>query len=382
MPSGWSKNPSLGNWVSDQRKPVIKGKLSKERVNRLTAIGFDWNLRASVWEERFHALEQYKDKHGNCNVPRGWPNNPNLAAWVAVQRKRKIIGKISTERVTRLTTIGFNWDPFASVWEESFHALKQYKDKHGNCNVPMKWPKKPGLGQWVILQRKIKGRLSKERVDRLTEIGFDWNPLESAWEENFLALEQYKAKHGDCNVPGKFPENPSLASWIVMQRQRKIKGRLSKERVDRLTEIGFDWNPLESAWEENFLALEQYKAKQGDCNVPYGWPKNPSLAIWVSNQRGTKIRGKLSTERVTRLTALGFDWDPSASVWEENFRALEQYKAIHGDCNVPRGWPKNPGLGNWVSTQRRPKGKGRLSKEQVNRLTVLGFEWHRRRRHR
>ena len=381
VPHGWPENPGLASWVANQRTAKIKGKISKERVNQLTAIGFEWDLLASAWEESFLALKQYQLKHGDCNVPRGWPENPGLGGWIHTQRRIKIKRQLSKERVNQLTAIGFDWDPFASVWEESFLALEQYKVVQGDCNIPQGWPKNPSLANWVATQRRlnIKGQLLPARVNQLTAIGFDWDPQASTWEESILALEQYKAKHGDCNVPGKCPENPDLGRWVSTQRKAKINGQLSKARVNQLTVIGFDWDPLESAWEENFLALEQYKAKQGDCNVPRRFPENPSLANWVGIQRQRKIKGQLSKERANRLIAIGFDWDLRASAWEESFRALEQYKVKHGNCNVPKRWPKNPGLGLWVSVQRRTKIKGRISKERVNRLTVIGFEWYRHR---
>ena len=59
---------------------------------------------------------------------------------------------------------------------------------------------------------------------------------------------------------------------------------------------------------------------------------------------------------------------------------LEAYKAVHGDCNVPRRWAEDPRLGKWVDHQRGRKRKldrGEPSKgmtaERAARLTALGF---------
>ncbi len=265
---------------------------------------------AASWDEHFGELVAYKAEYGDCNVPGKWPENPSLGNWVIMQRSRKLIDKLSKGRINRLVALGFDWDPIASAWEESFHTLEQYKAAHGDCNVPNRWSKNPSLGHWVSMQRQLsrKGQLSKMYADRLTALGFDWDPFTSAWEESFRVLTQYKAEHGDYIVPSGWPKNPGLAGWVSAQRNRKIKGQLSKERVGRLTAIGFEWDPFASAWEENFHALEQYKAKHGDCNVPSGWPENPSLNRWVGKQRGDKIKGQLAKERVRRLTVIGFEW--------------------------------------------------------------------------
>jgi hypothetical protein len=57
-------------------------------------------------------------------------------------------------------------------------SLKCYKERHGHCNVPVKWSESPKLGTWVLIQRvqKRKGAISAERKARLDALGFDWNP--------------------------------------------------------------------------------------------------------------------------------------------------------------------------------------------------------------
>ena len=325
------------------------------------------------WDERFGELVSYKAKHGNCNVTARWPKNPGLAGWVSAQRNR-VKKKLSNEHAARLTALGFDWDPFASAWEESFRVLQQYKSVHGHCNVPQSHKKYLGLGTWATVQRvwKVKGRLSTERINRLTAIGFDWDPVESTWERNFQALVEYRNKFGNCNVPVKWPVSPELGRWVRKQRGNMITDKLPKEKEKRLERLNFDWNPQISAWKRNFHALELYKIKYGNCRVPQKSIENSSLGNWVNLQRSYKNRGKLSKEKQEQLTSLGFDWD---SLWEMHFRALQQYKKEHADCNVPQDWPKNPTLGRWVGTQRWLKMKGRLSSEHTNRLAAIGLEW-------
>lgn len=374
---GWLSNPGLAGWVSEQRRRKAKGKLSKERVDRLSEICFDWNPLESVWGEGFQALVRYKAKYGDCNVPLIWPNNLDLGVWVSLQRKSKIAGKISKERINRLTMIGFDWSPYESNWEKKFHALEQYRDIHGDSNVPEGWDENTGLAIWVGKQRtsKVKGTISKERVSRLTGIGFDWDPIASAWNRNFFALEKYKAKYGNCDVPARWPENKILGNWVNIQRRRLIKKRISREQEEKLAALGFDWNPTESLWKDKFNALKRYKEKYGDCNIPDQWKENPSLGQWVGYQRKKKESGNLSKDQINKLTAIGFDWDPLGADWEENFHAIVQYKAKHGDCTVPWEWSENTRLARWVSTQRYRKTVGRLQKERKVRLDAIGFDW-------
>ena len=377
VPSGWPKNPSLGRWVSAQRKAYKTGKLEEERIKRLEELGFAWNPNTAIWEASFDELVQYKAEHGDCDVPSGWPKNPKLGRWVNSQRTAYKSGKLEKERIRRLEKLGFVWDPLSAIWEASFGELKQYKVEHGDCDVPSGWLKNPSLGRWVSAQRKAykTGKLEEERIKRLEELGFAWDLLSGIWEASFGELVQYKAEHNDCNVPEGWPKNPSLGRWVNSQRRAYKSGKLENERIRRLEELGFVWDPLSGIWEASFDELKQYKAEHGDCDVSAGWPENPKLGRWVNSQRRAYKSGKLENERIRRLEELGFVWDPLTARWETRFGELKQYKAKHGDCDVPSGWPENPKLGKWVSHQRGNYNSDKLEEERIRQLEELGFLW-------
>ena len=46
----------------------------------------------------------------------------------------------------------------------------------------------------------------------------------------------------------------------------------------------------------------------------------------------------MTAERVAKLTVLGLVWDAHELEWEAKLARLASYKAVHGDCNVPRDW--------------------------------------------
>src|SRR5262249_5292112 len=84
---------------------------------------------------------------------------------------------------------------------------------------------------------------------------------------------------------------------------------------------------------------------------------------------------QLSSERKARLDALGFDWDPIATQWEEGFENLRTYVSEHGDSRVPQSYKStdNYRLGTWVHAQRQNRNS--LSPEQKARLDALAFVW-------
>ncbi len=380
VPRDKPDNPQLGNWVHHQRKAKLKSQLSPECIARLEALGFVWDRFSAAWEEMFATLMDYKVKHGHCNVSQPWPDNPSLGSWASNQRNAKKRGRLSAERVERLEAIGFVWDQLSAAWEEMFATLLDYKTTHGHCNVPKDRLDNPELGQWVSTQRRAKqlGRINRERISRLEAIGFVWDALSASWEEMFAALQDFKSKHGHCNVPKAWSDNPDLGTWVSIQRDAKKRDRLNMVRIVRLEEIGFVWNTLSAAWEEMFASLLDYKTTHGHCNVPQTWPDNPDLGPWVSDQRKAKKRGRLSTDRVERLAAIGFVWDAFSAAWEEMFAALQDYKSKHGHCNVPKTWPDNPKFANWTRTQREIKKRNRISHDRVARLDALGFVWRKK----
>ncbi|WP_082192338.1 DEAD/DEAH box helicase [Chlamydia suis] len=377
VPASYPQNPQLASWVSTQRADFKEGKLAEDKIARLAELGFVWRVFEEAWEENFLELQRFREEHGHCNVPSVYPQNPFLGVWVCVQRKRFKKGKLAEDRVARLEEIGFVWDVLEEEWKKNFLELKRFREEHGHCKVPQRYPQNPSLGVWVGDQRERfkKGKLAEDRIARLEEIGFVWDVLEEEWEENFLELKRFQEEHRHCKVPEGYPQNPQLASWVSNQRQYFRKGKLAKDRIARLEEIGFVWRVLEEEWEENFLELKCFREEHGHCKVPYKYPKSPQLSVWVSHQRKDFKKGKLSEDRIVRLEELGFVWRVLEEEWEENFLELKRFQEEHGHCNVPHKYPQNPQLAVWVSHQRADFKEGKLAEDKIARLEELGFVW-------
>ena len=212
VPDKWEEVPQLATWIRNQRHRK-KSSVSADHIQRLNALGFEWDPLIAAWEEMFARLGQYKERVGNCNVPARWPEDPRLAHWVDVLRRNRKRGVLSDGRIQRLDALGFEWDPLAAAWEEMFSCFVQFKERHGHCNVPDKWRENAQLGSWVKLQRHLRkrNRLSADRLPRLNTLGFEWDPLITAWEEMFTRLARYKKQVGHCNVPHSWEEDP--ATW-------------------------------------------------------------------------------------------------------------------------------------------------------------------------
>jgi hypothetical protein len=72
--------------------------------------------------------------------------------------------------------------------------------------VPRSYSLDPQLGSWVDYQRKIfkKGIMDFERKAKLDKIGFEFSVKDKAneekWNLQFKKLQDYRGKHGDCEL--------------------------------------------------------------------------------------------------------------------------------------------------------------------------------------
>jgi hypothetical protein len=189
-------------------------------------------------------------------------------------------------------------------------------------------------------------------------------------------LEQYKEREGHVNVPQSHEEDGvGLGRWL--QNQRARRGQLDESHQQRLENLGVSWDPLVDRWERNFALLEQYKKREGHCNVPHSHEEDGmKLGSWVNKQRGNYKKGKLEESYQRRLENLGMSWDQLADQRERNFGLLEQYKEREGHGNVPREHEEDGvNLGYWVGVQRQLYKKGKLDESYQHRLEKLGVSW-------
>ena len=71
-----------------------------------------------MWEAQLARLASYKAARGDCKVPQGWAEDPQLSSWVNDQRtlKRKLdrgepSDGMTAMRAARLMALGFDWSP-------------------------------------------------------------------------------------------------------------------------------------------------------------------------------------------------------------------------------------------------------------------------------
>lgn len=195
-----------------------------------------------------------------------------------------------------------------------------------------------------------------------------------SWKVMFEMLVEFKDKYGHCNVSRWDANNSTLGMWASNQRTKKQKGNLLDDRIACLDSIGFEWNLRDFLWDKMLSALFNYKAKNGNCNVPRNYDEYQGLSLWVGTQRHLYNIGKLPKSRYKILNDMGFVWDTREDRWDHMYRSLVEFHLSNGDSNVPSTF-HNQKLSKWVNQQRVSYRKNMLSKVRTDRLNEIGFQW-------
>ena len=280
-------------------------------------------------------------------------------------------------------------------WEAYYAAAKAAAAKGPLHELTRTDKAKNGLalGRWLEVQRQIRagerpGRLTPEQIAKLEKLGIVWKQrLELAWERGYASAQKYRAAKGDLLVPVRYRDKNgfALGEWIVYNRQRRLGGGLSADRIERLQALGMVWDTAEALWEQNYAAAVcYYRATNGlEIPVKYITPGGLALGVWLGSQRTAYKEGTLTTDQITRLEALGVDWsNRNDRKWQAAYEAAVRYHAAHGDLNVPAEYVDPDGvlLGKWISRQRYAwqnpdRSSAKVTPERKALLDALGMVW-------
>ena len=134
------------------------------------------------------------------------------------------------------------------------------------------------------------------------------------------------------------------------------------------------WDVLADQWEKMFALLNDFKKREGHCNVPQSHKEDgENLGTWLNNQRSAAKAGVLDTNRKKQLEEVGVVWDVLADQWEKMFALLNEFKKREGHCNVPQSHKEDgENLGKWLNRQRTAMKAGKLDRIREKRLEEVG----------
>ncbi len=403
------------------------GTLKKEDIQKLTDLGFNWQVRRRNWNSFYNEAKEHFELNGNFKGLQ--KDNNSIYRWLYSQQKK--LDKLPKDKIEKLNAININsfikksekkehsskkektlniqqkLDFTDSVeinepsllkkpvknksWDEYYIQLIDYKIKNSDTYVSRNNKNYKGLGYWVYKQRLEfeKNTLDENRIAKLKEIGFDFNikgrRLGNAWSKHYDELKDFYKKNKHSHYT-KSDGNPTLYHWVLAQRVDKRKNKLKLEKIKKLDEINFVWEPDnvgtlpdDDNWLNHLIKLREYKDKFGHTNVSQV-DKNPEykrLGKWLNEQRNYKKGRKLgkrivflNEEKEALLNGLGIIWDVKEHEWNQKLNELKKYYEKFNSWKVPLNGKEFGGLGHWIY---RIKKNGTTS-ERAEKLKNIGYD--------
>lgn len=227
--------------------------------------------------------------------------------------------------------------------------------------------------------------------------------MSKGWLKSLERLRAYVTREGNALVSNGYvtEDGYKLGAWVIHQRHKYRKGRLSREQEETLEQVpGWVWSTrkdsrgyVSEAWLKGLVRLGDYVEREGHARVPQAYLTKDGykLGTWVRDQRYQHKKGKLSSHEEEALTQLpGWVWDGRkrrdrgmSRGWLKSLERLREYVGRAGSVLVPYTYVTEDGykLGTWVRVQRYQHNKGRLLREQEEALEQLpGWVWSSQRR--
>ncbi len=381
-------DPGLQRWVDGVARAMGKesNRVSAALAQRLKRLGVtpkaprNWEPQ---WRALYERLRRYYETFGHSDVPGTSADDIVLGRWVSRQRLQNARGRMPPGREKALLALEFSWngsDTISQVWWARYAELKAFQREHGHTNVPQKIT---ALGRFVSRQRSAlrAGRMNPRKIELLRKLAFQeraglW--VTDRWRRRFDTLKAWLEAQGKRSLRGIRGLPVEHSEWLTAQRARYREGRLAGEQIEKLEKIGIEWRPKEvigAPWMSNYRKLVRFKAKNGHTRVPRGF-RDRVLVSFVGTQRLTYRKGKLSKDKRRRLEKLGFEWfvaDKIRPEWQARYRSLMAFRDEHGHCLVPRKYPPDQGLAEWVAQQKERFRKGKLREAHIDLLKETGF---------
>jgi len=173
-------------------------------------------------------------------------------------------------------------------FDQVARALAVYQKLHGTMNLPLKFVVPTANASWpedlhgfnlgsAVRSIRYKGDLAAYH-DRLESMGFPVDKEKHNFELFMKAFELYiQLNDGDTIVPRSFvvpreapwpPEMHGMKLGMKVSSTRHGRAYFAPARVERLTALGFVWDPYAVAADTFLAAARAFKKKHGHMQIP------------------------------------------------------------------------------------------------------------------
>ena len=173
----------LREWLGFQKTNYQKDTLTDDRVLLLQKLNLQFykdraKLLSDQWEEKFEQLSTFiKEQNAIPASARRSKTEKILYKWVEAQRKKESIGKLSSDKLVKLQSLGILFKKEIEalreqIWLSRYQELKQFYALHGHSKVNAGYNR--SLYNWVLRQAESIDKLSKEKRIKLVRLRFEF----------------------------------------------------------------------------------------------------------------------------------------------------------------------------------------------------------------
>ena len=312
------------------------------------------------WEECFQEAMAFYKANGHLYMP---TTGKNIPMWLSGQRWLFKQGRLPSDKVSLLSSIGMNWEyGIPGAWMKRLDELREHLSIHSAD--PTQATNK-SLSIWLYTQRKYyqDGELKPDQVKVLSGIvQLEDHKKVRRLKERVNRLIDY------FTVRKEFSSGDPIYKDISSIRYLFSRGQLPMSYYNQLHSVGVPIEIKDDAWEKRFFQLKEFCEVENELPGPTG---NLSWYNWFTKQVGSVRNGELSVERQTLFEDLVAVYRVDA--WERTFEAvrfhLEEYRRT-GKTKSSRS------LLHWVYKQRREMLLGNMSAERSAKLrTLKEIDW-------
>lgn len=362
----------------EQTDKVIQFEQIKEKLKNSLFNQVIETLKDS-WEIHFKEVEEYFIENGNSNIQARYklPNGFGLGTWCVTQRVNYNKGLLSDNEIKKLQKLNFDFDPDQTLFENDFLELLKFKEENGHVNVPT-MGNRLGIRINKLRNNYKKGTLNQDKIERLTNIGFQFIIKESfTWDEKFEELKNYYEKNNTNQVNSA--NELSLYNWERRQKSVIGKSKLNNNQIQKLESINFKWELKIDDWEENFKVFKVYWLQNKNFNFPKNHPEIKKLRKLIKDSRNS-YRLKRNLNKLNQLSEIGFDINQfntkeiKENEWNLYYTQLKYNFNNFGNL-INELNSENHNLISWMNYQRRLYREQNLSIDKIKLLNQINFSW-------
>nr|WP_257101415.1 DEAD/DEAH box helicase [Streptomyces sp. alain-838] len=176
-------------------------------------------------------------------------------------------------------------------------------------------------------------------------------------------------------LPDKANRLPKETSDVISRRWH-FDFTVHPERIAQAMDLA-SFDPRDPAVSRSrrlgLAAAQSYRDQYGHLDVPADHidPTGYRLGTFITTMRDAAKAGRLETDWIAELDALGMIWDKHEAAWRSRLTAAADYLRTHGHLAAPVTTP----VGAWLAEQRHHATKNTLDTARAAALTALAADW-------